>query len=270
MRASANRGPSRVASRRLRRPEYEQSRAGHVLKRKPAPLGSREQVFDPDRRKPSAEPPLATPLAGTSARAPARGGNTSRGRGARRSTSRPRSAARAAGRSTSRRSCRRRRASPPAGAPGELRRKPASSDRGARCSKTSTAIDPVEARRAEGQPAGRGADPIDARRLIRASPPRGPARPPTRPARQAPWQTGPCRSPGRGRGGRRAATDCRRRRAAGDRPRPTLALNRPWSASNREATTASCSAIMRPSPPGSARDASRPAPPPKRRREHRT
>ena len=68
------------------------------------------------------------------------------------------------------------------------------------------------------------------------------------PLAQAPAQTGPCRSPDRARGGRQAAA-----RLLDDRQQPRIVrrnsrLNRPRSASNRAATTASCSAIMRPSP----------------------
>ena len=165
----------------------------------------RQQVFDADRRKPPAQPPLQFPCPEPALAHFFPMGIHPETRGARRSISRPRSAATAA------RAFHEhdvlvdddQRASRPEH-PADFAANLVERSR-RQMFKDLDGHDPVKARRAKRQPPGRGADPIDACRLIQHR--RRQVEPDDRcaPLGQAPWKTGPCRNPGQACAGRRAA-----------------------------------------------------------------
>ena len=200
-----------------------------MLERKPPFLGSREQMDEPHLAETIAPVAASSGLAGTSARAPAHGGNTSSDRGARRSTSPPRSGSQGRcafhettflstmtnvppGRST-------RRTSPHT----------TSSDRGARCSKTSTAMTPSKLARPNGSRRAVARTRVQDPTPRRACPRRGPARPHSPPARPEPCETGPCRSPGRARGGPASGDRFSTSASSRGSSAATSSLNRPRS-----------------------------------------
>ena len=156
------------------------------------------------------------------------------------------SAARAAGRSSHTRSCRRRTKVPPGRSTRRTSSQASSSARGARCSKTSTAMTASKLAGPEGQPPRRPAHAIQPRLPRAGEHRRGEVQADHAGASARPGsgRTAPCRNPGRGCDGRRAGRRLSTMPSSRGSSSATSGLNRACSASKRAATIASLRVVV--------------------------